>query len=79
MTTRRNVSLADILPGDLIEHRSGFAWVMLRVEPVTRMFKWAPIPSRTDLDRVPLKPRWSPPHDKESWHANMDVIVRRYA
>lgn len=71
--------LADLRPGDQIEHpKTGFTWVLLKLEPVTRIYQWAPIPSRVELNRGVLVPRWSPPHDEESWYAEMDVTVTQY-
>lgn len=71
--------LADLTPGDVVEHpQTGFTWVVLRVEPSTRVFQWAPMPSRYELQHVPIKPRWSPPHDEERWHEEIDATVRLY-
>ena len=70
--------LADLSPGDVVEHAStGFTWVVLRIEPITRCFQWAPMASRWELTQVQIKPRWSPPHSVERWNAEIDATVRR--
>ncbi len=70
--------LADLTPGDVVEHpKTGFTWVVLRVEPITRVFQWAPMPNRMELQPGVVKPRWSPPHDEDSWYAEVDATVRR--
>lgn len=70
--------LADLTPGDIVEHSTtGFRWVVLRVESVTRVFQWAPLPSVLEIQQTPIKPRWSPPHDLESWEAEVDAHITR--
>jgi hypothetical protein len=68
--------LADLNPGDVVEHPSGFRWVLLRMEPMGRCFEWAPLPCPLDMGRVKIKPRWSPPHTEEDWHAEMEAEIR---
>ncbi len=69
---------ADLTQGDVVEHpRTGFRWTVFYVEPVTRTFRWAPLPSSIELTRMPIKPRWSPPHSLDDWELERDATVSR--
>jgi len=75
---RHVMRLADLRPGDLVTYPSGFQWVMLRIDTVTRIFQWSPVSCSCELQRMQLVSRWSPPHTKEDWHATLDVTVSQY-
>ena len=74
--------LADLRPGDMVSYpngKSGFTWVVLAVERVTRMLKWAPLACRAELQlNDHIVGRWSPPFDENEWEEELDIVVEDF-